>query len=1044
MFDEKKLADPRVFQENRLPAHSDHAFYADALELAAGETSLVRSLSGIWHFLYAAHPRLLPEGVLAEDFPVEALGTIRVPGHIQLEGYGVPQYTNITYPWDGHEEVRQGEAPRRVNPVAVYFKDFTLPEEWEGANLALLGADSAVAVYLNGEYVGYSEDSFLPAEFDLTKHLRPGQNRLVLEVFRYSSGSWLEDQDFWRFSGLFREVQLIRRHPHHVENLAITAKPVNGYRDGELELAACFGLAAKRRLKLVLYGPSGDLVLVQEQEGVKESFSFGAEVTNASLWSAEKPNLYRIVLFIYDEAGVLREVVSEQAGFRSIALEDGLVKVNGKRVVFKGVNRHEFDCDRGRALDQSKIEADIRLMKQNNINALRCSHYPNATEVYRLCDRYGLYVIDETNLETHGSWMRDGAALPDEYSLPNDRAEWKDAVLDRAKSMLERDKNHASILFWSCGNESYGGSTLAAMSDYFRQADGSRLVHYESIFWDRRYPATSDVESQMYTSAKNIEKFLAENPEKPFICCEYAHSMGNSNGDLSHYTELAYRNPRYQGGFIWDFVDQAIRTKNRYGEEYLAYGGDFGDRPTDYNFSGNGIVFADRTPTPKLQEVKYCYQNFVLQVSPEEITIENRSLFTEAEEYALRVTIALDGTEIWRGELPMGHIAPGETGTVSLENLPVTDAGEEAVTAEFLLRTDTLWARAGHAVAFGQGVWQVEEVELPAEDAVEATELTGPSTLSHRSVAMPLETAVPLHIVQGDNTIGIHGTGFSYLFSSAQGNLTSFRVDGVELLDAMPAPSFWRAPVDNDYGARRDFQLAQWKLASLYRRCVKKEVRVGEAWQECRYYGELGRCEQRAESFALRFTYELATNPLSSCTVTYEVAADGVLSVTLGYEKVAGLPEELPDFAVVFTIPADYSHIRFYGYGPQECYADRQEGARLGLYETETTKELTPYLLPQECGNHTGVRWLEVTDHRGRGVRIFGDVSFEASALPHSAHELETARHAYELPPIHHTYLRASAGQSGVGGDDSWGSQVLPEYRAKNETKTFTFCIRGI
>ncbi len=1044
MFDEAKLSNPEIFQENRLPAHSDHAFFADGLELASGESSLVRSLAGVWHVIYADHPSLLPVGFTAEDFPLDWLKTIRVPAHIQMEGYGAPQYTNITYPWDGHEDVQQGKNPARHNPVAVYLRDLELPEDWEGATLQLLGADSAAAVYVNGTYIGYSEDSFLPAEFDITGALHPGRNRVVLEVFRYSSGSWLEDQDFWRFSGLFRDVRIVKKSAHHVVDFAVKAEPVHDYQDGSLSITARFAEEAKRRLRLELYSPAGDQVLLQELEEAGAEYSFAAELSHVQLWSAEKPHLYRAVLFVYDEAGHLAEIVAEDIGFRSIAIEDGLVKVNGKRVVFKGVNRHEFDCDRGRALDLASIERDIALMKQNNINALRCSHYPNATEVYRLCDRYGLYVIDETNLETHGSWMRDGVAMADEHSLPNDRPDWKAAVLDRARSMVERDKNHACILFWSCGNESYGGSTLAAMSDYFRQADGSRLVHYESIFWDRRYPATSDVESQMYTSAKNIEKFLAENPEKPFICCEYAHSMGNSNGDLSHYTELAYRNPRYQGGFIWDFVDQAIRTKNRYGEEYLAYGGDFGDRPTDYNFSGNGIVFADRTPTPKLQEVKYCYQNFVLQVSPEEITIENRSLFTEAEEYALRVTIALDGTEIWRGELPMGHIAPGETGTVSLENLPVTDAGEEAVTAELLLRTDTLWARAGHAVAFGQGVWQVEEVELPAEDAVEATELTGPSTLYHRSVAVPLETVVPLRIVQGDNTIGIHGTGFSYLFSSAHGNLTSFRVDGVELLDAMPAPSFWRAPVDNDYGARRDFQLAQWKLASLYRRCVKKEVRVGESWQECRYYGELGQCEQRAESFALRFTYELATNPLSSCTVTYEVAADGALSVTLGYEKVAGLPEELPDFAVVFTIPADYSHIRFYGYGPQECYVDRQEGARLGLYETETTKELTPYLLPQECGNHTGVRWLEVTDHRGRGVRIFGDVPFEASALPHSAHELETARHAYELPPIHHTYLRASAGQSGVGGDDSWGSQVLPEYRAKNETKTFTFCIRGI
>ena len=885
MFTVDRLADPAFFEENRLPAHSDHVSFADAMEMAEGVSSLRRSLDGIWSFHYARNLAARPQGFEQPDYDVSGWETIRVPAHWQMEGHGVPQYTNLTYPWDGHEVVHPGEVPQRDNPVGSYVKDFILPQGWDNAILSLQGVESAVAVYMNGQYVGYSEDSFTPSDFDLTPYLK------------------------------------------------------------------------------------------------------------------------------------------------------------------EGTNRHEFDCYSGRAADPSEIEKDIIVMKQHNINALRCSHYPNSSYIYELCDRYGLYVIDETNLETHGSWMRNGKCDIVEETLPNDHEEWQDIILDRAKSMLERDKNHAAILIWSCGNESCGGKDLYVMSEYFRQADPTRLVHYENIFWDRRYNGTSDMESQMYPTVADIKKFLAEHRDKPFICCEYTHAMGNSIGGMHKYTDLTDEEPLYQGGFIWDFVDQAIWHKDRYGKDALAYGGDFGDRPNDGNFSGDGILFADRKLTTKMQDVKFNYQNFDLDVTAEQVTIHNKSLFTDTASYELHLELMLDGKTIWETTADAPHL-PGESGTVSLEDLPLTNAGEETVTASLCLKEDTLWAKRGFEIAFGQGTWHVDEVEVPEpQEAVCATDFAKSARCFHYTPNMELETKPekPLHIVHGDIDLGVRGTGFEILFSSATGNLSSYKCNGVELIEEAPKPSFWRAPVDNDYGSRRDFMTAQWKLASLYRRCVKKEL-LDEAgnWHEFDWFGQLGQKEYEASSVSVRFTYELATQPLSSCRMTYTVAEDAFIKVELDYDVVEGLPE-IPDFAMLFTLPADYDQVRFYGYGPLDNYADRQRGARLGIFETQAKDEVEPYLQPQETGNHGGIRWIEVTDHRGRGVRLAMDEEpFEASALPYSAHELENACHAYDLPEVHHTFLRASLGQCGVGGDDTWGAPVLPEYTVKNETKHFSFYFKGI
>lgn len=1044
-FDWGKLSDPTFFEENRLPAHSGHRFYGSLSELAKGESSYELSLDGLWQFRFAKNLAARPVGFEAADYDCRDWETIRVPAHLQMEGYGVPQYTNMTYPWDGHEDVKPGKMPQKDNPVGSYVRYFTVPEEWRGRRVIVSfgGAESALIVYVNGTYIGYSEDTFTPSEFDITDALVAGENKLAVSVVRFSSASWIEDQDFWRFSGLFREVKLVSLPKLHLSDLFVHAVPEHDYQDGKLTVDLTWASAEKKQVTLALYDAEGRQVASAEDAPAGETSSLALEVKGVKLWNAEHSYLYRALFTVRDDAGAVVEVIPQNVGFREFQMENGIMKINGERIVFKGVNRHEFDCDRGRAIDPKEIEKDIITMKRNNINALRTSHYPNQSRIYDLADIYGLYVIDETNMETHGSWQKNGVHVPSENVVPDNHPEWQAMLLDRANSMFQRDKNHAAILIWSCGNESCGGKDIFEMSEFFRKHDASRLVHYESIFWDRSFGGTSDMESQMYTPVAGIEKFLAEHPEKPFICCEYTHAMGNSCGGMHKYTELTDREPRYQGGFIWDFVDQAIYRRDRYGKDAYAYGGDFGDRPNDGNFSGDGIVFANREGTTKLQDVKFNYQNFALTVKQGSVEIWNKSLFSDAAEYELRLELLRDGEKVWQSSQAAPSVKASERKEIALD-VPSFGAGEYVLTASLHLKEATLWAEQGYEIAFGQGVYDVKE------SAAEDENLWLQSMANRYEAAAPIAEKTepqPLHIVKSDINLGVSGEGFEILFSSAAGNLTSYKYNGVELIESAPVPSFWRAPIDNDHGNGRDFLLAQWKLASLYRHCAKTEVKEpGKDWTEYKWFGANGTAEydaKKGETLSVRFTYDLATSPAAQCVVTYTVQPGGIVDVAMDYDKAPGLPE-FPDYAMVFQLSADYDHVRFYGNGPLDNYCDRSEGARLGVFETTTADEFEPYLAPQECGNHTGIRWMTVTDRRGRGLKIFGATPFEGSALPYNAHELENARHPYDLPAVHHTYLRASLGQAGVGGDDSWGAPVLDEYTVKNEKKHFAFSFRGI
>ena len=1026
-FEIKKIHDPKFFKENCMAAHSDHVAYADEKEAEERKSSFRLPLDGVWKFHYARNYAQTVSGFEAEDFDCKCWEDIRVPAHIQMEGYDIPQYVNIQYPWDGREDVWRDAVPSEFNPVASYVKYFTLPEGFRknGLYISFQGVESGFALWLNGHYVGYSEDSFTPSDFDLTPYVKEGENKLAVQVFKWTSSSWCEDQDFYRFSGIFRSVYLYTMPKVHVYDLKV--QPVVDEAVLNADLLVTIQMRGEGKARLTLTGSRNYSVLEEKEEQIifseelpvsEGEVHFEKEVKKPDLWSAEIPNLYTLTIECFDQNGERSELVSQRIGFRRFEMKDGIMTLNGKRIVFKGVNRHEFSSKTGRAVTREEVLKDIVTMKQNNINAIRTCHYPDASIIYDLCDEYGLYMIAENNLESHGSW--DAAmhgSVPKDTIVPGDNMDWEPMMLDRVNSCYQRDKNHPAVLIWSVGNESYGGKVIFDMSEKFRALDPYRLVHYEGIFNDRRYEATSDMESQMYTSVGNVKKFLAEHKEKPFIMCEYTHAMGNSCGAMHKYTDLTDTEPRYQGGFIWDYIDQSILKKDRYGKDFQAYGGDFLERPTDYNFSGNGICYGgDRDPSPKMQEVKFNYQNISILFEKEgKFTVVNKNLFANTDRFRCVAVLQKNGVVVKKQEIETA-VPPLSTKDYEIpfailraddkDQKKDTDA-EYTLTVSFRLKEDMSWADAGHEVAFGQKIYK----KIPAFHASEK----------------------PIRVVHGKVNIGVKGEDFDCLFSMLSGGLVSYRYAGKEMIEKIPMPNFWRAPVDNDNGSMAPARYAQWKIASMY-----ISHRNGGMFDNVPT-----KVEEKDNTVTVTYTYFMPTTPASKCQVAYTVFGDGTIETKLMYDPVEGLPD-MPEFGMMFWFNADYDNLTWYGMGPDETYADRRHGAKLGIYSNKVADNMAKYLVPQECGNKVGVRYARLVDAKGRGMMFEGDeLSF--SALPYTPHELENAAHVYELPQVHHTIVRVALAQMGVGGDDSWGSLVHPEYHIDvTKPLEFTFRFKGI
>lgn len=965
------LANPEIYEVNREKAHSDHTY-------TTKDGNLRQSLNGTWKFNYTEHPDSRPADFYKTDFDVTSFDDIIVPGHIQLQGYDKPQYVNTQYPWEGHEQLVPPQIPKKRNPVGSYVKFFDVDKELLGKEtfISFQGVETAIYVWLNGEFVGYSEDSFTPSEFNITPYLKEKNNKLAVEVYRYSTASWLEDQDFWRFSGIFRDVYLYAVPEIHVRDMKVIAD--YDYENGNGILATELDIIGDSdyEIKLTLTDKNG----IKVYEGNTANVS--ASIPDIMPWSAEQPNLYTITVEISSDSEII-ETAETKIGFRTFELKDGIMCLNGKRIVFKGINRHEWNAEGGRVVTEDDMLWDIRFMKRNNINAVRTCHYPNNSLWYQLCDEYGIYLIAETNLESHGTWQKMGACEPS-INVPASLPEWKEACLDRARSMYERDKNHASVLIWSCGNESYCGDDIAAMADYFHEVDKTRLVHYEGVVWNRKYDHITDMESRMYAKPDEVEEYLKQNTGKPYISCEYMHAMGNSLGGMKLYTDLEDKYEAYQGGFIWDYIDQSL-----YKDGVLVYGGDFDDRASDYGFCTNGIVYADRTYSPKVSEAKRLYSNIRMSLENGVLTVENRNLFVGTEGYIFKVTLEKEG-EILVAEEHRLNISAGEKGSVKIGLEVPENGGEYVLTAYAVLAEDTIWAEKGHEISFAQQV-------------VKTPEITAPMT-AHKA-----------EIVYGDFCIGVNGEGFSMQFDKREGGVSSLVYNGVEYITRSPKVSFFRAHTDNDTGAGYPCENAQWQIAGKCAKLLGFETK------------------ENADSLEVTFKFLAPTVPSFEYKVTYIAYFDGRLGVKAEFDGVKEL-SDMPVFAMDFKMKKQYDKFTFYGMGPDENYIDRNNGARLGVYTLTALENFTKYLNPQECGNRTGVRYVNVYEENGAGLNFTATENpFEMSVLPYNAYELDNAMHRDELPDPTYTWVRIAAKQMGVGGDDSWGAPVHKEFKINSE-----------
>ncbi|MDM5199434.1 glycoside hydrolase family 2 TIM barrel-domain containing protein [Fictibacillus enclensis] len=989
---------PETFQVNREPAHATLMPYKNVQSALKGErskSSYYQSLNGKWNFHWSKNPAERPEDFYKEDYNIKDWDKIDVPSNWQLKGYDYPIYTNITYPWTGYEKPIPPSAPTIYNPVGSYKRSFTVPNNWNGqpVHISFQGVESAFYVWVNGKKVGYSEDSYTPAEFDITKYLKPGKNSIAVEVYRWSDGSWLEDQDFIRLSGIFRDVYLFSTPNVHVNDFKVETDLDENYKNARLKVKARMKnstekAANNQTIEAMLYDNKDKPVLktpaktnISAEGNSEAEVSIQQPVKNPKKWSAEDPNLYTLVLSLKDSKGRLIETQSTKVGFREFGLKDGQMLINGKPIVFKGVNRHEADPERGRAITEERMIQDIKLMKKHNINAVRTSHYPNQERWYELADKYGLYLIDETNLESHGA----------NNVLPKSDPRWLPASLDRIKSMVERDKNHPSILIWSLGNEAGTGDTFKKMAEWAHMADPTRIIHYEG---DNRW---TDVESHMYASVESIEEWGKSGIKRPYILCEYAHAMGNSVGNLYQYWDVIDKYPNLQGGFIWDWVDQPLKWPTPEGSKekwYFAYGGDWGDNPNDGNFMANGLVSPDRTVQPELTEVRKVYQNIDIKeedLAKKKIKIKNENLFTNLSQYNAKWTLKEDGKVVEKGNIGKLSIKPEQTKTVTVPyRRPDLKPGKEYwLNVQFTLKKDTSWARKGYAVA-------TQQFKLPFE--------------APAAPALNMKKMSDINVKNQSQNVKVTGKDFKIKFSKSKGTITSFKFHDKELFTSGPMPNFWRAPNDNDKGNGMPERTGTWRHAGRDMDVQKVDMKkVG------------------SKAVELRVLATLPTTTESHYKVTYTVYGSGDVIVKSTVVPGEGLPE-IPAVGMELKLPKDFKKISWYGRGPIENYWDRNTGSDVGVYKDLVDRQFFPYVEPQETGNKTDVRWAAFTSPDGTGLMAAGLPLIEFSALRYSEDDIESAKHPYELTKLDDVVVSLNYKQMGVGGDNSWGARTHPEF----------------
>jgi beta-galactosidase len=974
------------------------------------------SLNGTWQFHHAPSVSAAPADFFRKDFDRAAWDTLDVPSNVEMRGYGEPEYRNYSYPFDtkGFPKV-----PDDID-VSSYVRTFTLPSEWSGRHVFVVfdGVDSAYDVYLNGTRIGYAEDSRLPSEFNLTPHLVEGENLIAVRVYRYSDGSYLEDQDMWRMSGIFRDVYLWSAKDTHLSDFEVTSTLSEALDEATVSVRASVrryvDAESSTTVEAELRAPDGSTVFTQAASAAvmgcgESALMLSGKVSKPALWSAETPSLYRLTLTLRDAEGDVLETLDWPIGLRRVEMKNGQLLVNGKAVKLRGVNRHEHHPREGHVVSEADMLEDIRLIKQHNFNAVRAAHYPNVARWYALCDEHGLYVVDEANLESHGMWLLGSTELG---TLP----EWRAAHEERVQRMVERDKNHASVIVWSLGNEAGGGATFDAMSKWVKDRDPSRPVLYEGAargVAGAPIGAHSDITSPMYWSPELVENYVKEPQARPIILIEYAHSMGNSTGNFQEYWDIFERYPQAQGGFIWDFADQGIAQPIAGADgEYFAYGGDLGalsSLPLDGgNFCMNGLVAADRTPRPALAVVKAVQQPVHIEpvdLEAGRVRLTNRFDFLPLDALLeARFTLRADGEAIDSGVLSDLAIAPGQSAERTLDyTLPTsrTPGVEYRLRLELVLSRATSWADAGHLVA-----WQ----ELPIEKApAPVLDTTSGETLT---------------VTETEALVTVSGDTFSVEIDKTDGTLSSFEADGVALLERPIAPYFWRAVTDNDRGNNLSGNAGVWRTA-------------GAMWT----IAQVNVTTSGPNDVLVAVEGTLPRGP--KLVVRYRVLGSRTVAVEMDYDAGdVGMPE-LPRFGTRLGLPARFDRIAWFGPGPEESYADRKR-LPVDVYTGALDAQLTRYSRPQETGNKVDVRWLALTDGRGVGLLAVGAPLLSANAMRYEPSALEAAGHFHELTPDDVVHLHLDAAQRGVGGDNSWGALPQAAYRLEEKTLRLAYWLRPL
>lgn len=1002
---------PEINAVNRAPMHTNYFAYSSSEEAAKADkenSSNFMTLNGIWKFNWVKNADARPTDFYRTDYNDKGWGQMKVPGVWEMNGYGDPIYVNVGYAWRSQYKNNPPYVPIENNHVGSYRKEIIIPAEWSGKEIfAHFGSvTSNMYLWVNGKYVGYSEDSKLEAEFNLTKYLKPGKNLIAFQVFRWCDGTYLEDQDFFRYSGVGRNCYLYSRNKKYIQDIRVTPDLDSNYTNGTLNVA--LNLNGSGTVELNLTDPAGKSVATAQVNGNGQK-SVVMDVSNPEKWTAETPNLYTLTATLKNGSNTL-EVIPVKVGFRKIELKGGQILVNGQPVLFKGADRHEMDPDGGYVVSRERMLQDILRMKQLNINAVRTCHYPDDNLWYDLCDQYGIYVVAEANIESHGmGYGKETLAKNPSY---------KKAHMERNQRNVQRGYNHPSIIFWSLGNEAGYGPNFEQCYTWIKNEDKTRAVQYEQAGTNE----FTDIFCPMYYDYDACKKYSEGNIDKPLIQCEYAHAMGNSQGGFKEYWDLIRKYPKYQGGFIWDFVDQSNHWKNKDGIDIYGYGGDFNKYDaSDNNFNDNGLISPDRRPNPHAHEVGYFYQSIWTtpgDLSKGEIKVYNENFFRDLSAYYMEWQLLANGEVMQTGVVQDLNVAPQQTATLklNLNTEKICPCKELLLNVTYKLKAAETLMPAGSTVAY---------------DQLTIRPYTAKALELKNQKASNLDIVVPVIKDNDHNYLIVEGENFIIEFNKHNGYLSRYEADGMQLLNpgAQLTPNFWRAPTDNDYGAGLQHQYAVWKNPGLKLTSLKQSIENEQAIVQAEY-------EMKAVKGKL--------------FLTYVINNEGAVKVTQKME--AGKEEKVSDmfrFGMQMQMPENFNEVEYYGRGPVENYADRNHSTLIGKYRQTVAEQFYPYIRPQETGTKTDLRWWRVLNISGNGLQFVGDAPFSASALNYSIESLDDGvqkdqRHSPEVAKAPFTNLCIDKVQMGLGCVNSWGTLPLEKYRVPYQDYEFSFILTPV